>query len=47
MIGLKVDEKIQSAWRDILFSHVVFFLFLSLCIMFMTVYLVYMRSMHN
>lgn len=47
MIGLKVDEKIQSSWKDILFSHVVFFLFLALCVLFMTAYLIYMRMHHN
>lgn len=43
MISLKVDEKIQTPWKDILFSHVVFFLFLSLCLIFMTAYLIYMK----
>lgn len=47
MIALKVDEKIQSSWNDVLFSHVVFFLFLSLCIIFMTVYLIYMKYTQN
>jgi hypothetical protein len=43
MIALKVDEKIQTPWKDVLFSHVVFFLFLSLCLIFMTAYLIYMK----
>ena len=47
MIALKADEKIQSPWKDVLFSHVVFFLFLSLCIIFMTVYLIYMKYIEN
>ena len=42
LISLKADDKIQSSWKDILFSHIVFFLFSMLCIVFMTAYLIYM-----
>jgi hypothetical protein len=47
MIALKADEKIQSPWKDVLFSHVVFFIFLSLSIIFMTAYLIYMKYIEN
>lgn len=47
MITLKADEKIQSSWRDVLFSHVVFFLFFALCLLLMTAYLIYMKWNQN
>lgn len=47
MIVLKVDDKIKTSWRDVIFIHVVFFLFLSICIIFMTVYLFYMKFKQN
>lgn len=47
MIVLKVDDKIQTSWKDIFFIHVVFFLFLSICVIFMTGYLVYLKFKQN
>lgn len=47
IIVLKVDDKLKNSWKDVIFIHVVFFLFLSLCIIFMTVYLAYMKLKKN
>lgn len=47
IIILKADDKIHSSWRDVLFINVVFFLFLSTCVVFMTGYLFYMKFKQN